>query len=133
MSYSFFFGVNTPGAVIALLIGTLITILLLFLLISVIETVVLQSLRWGNFRQCIKASLVMNAVSSIVSLVLTILVQRPALWGLLVAWGLSVLIEGWVLRAIRREPASLNWLVAVAANLVSYLLLILPAYLFAQS
>jgi hypothetical protein len=54
-------------------------------------------------------------------------------FGLLIAWAVSVMIEGVVLVLMNREAGRLNWRVAIVANIVSYVIFILPAYLLSQS
>lgn len=106
-----------------------LALLVVYLLISLVEMTVLQLLKWGDFRQAMKASLVMNAFSSLVNGFLLVIFQNPALWGLLVAWGLSLLVEGAVLHRLRPGTAVYNGLAVTLANTSSFLLVVLPAYL----
>jgi hypothetical protein len=49
---------------------------------------------------------------------------------LIVEFLLSVLVEGGILVLFKRGAARENWLAALLANLASYLLVILPVYIF---
>jgi hypothetical protein len=114
-----------------LLIFGSITLVLVYLLISIIEMTVMQLFRWGDRKECLAASLKMNAVSSIIGVLLVILFQSPPpWWGLVVAWLMSVLIESRVLTIVRRETALLNTWAVVAANLASYVIVIIPTYMW---
>lgn len=119
-----------PGAVALLLGGSLLALCLLTLLIALIEATAMILLRWGDFRQAMTASVLMNAVSTALGGALLVLFPRPPLWGLGVAWALSVLVEGGVLSLLRRGMGQQNWLAALAANIASYLIIILPAYYY---
>jgi hypothetical protein len=115
---------------VGLIILTFFSVAILILLISLVEMVVLQLLHWGNTRQSMRASLAMNLISSVVGILLLVLFPQPSLRNLSIAWLLLVAIEGGVLTYIRRQTPRYNWFVAAAANLASYLVLILPAFLF---
>jgi hypothetical protein len=117
---------GSPGSWIL----TILAFLILILLISLVEMVALQLLRWGDMRQAIKASLAMNIASSIIGIILLILVPRPHLGELLVAWVFLVLTEGSVLMRIRPGSPGYNWLASIVANAASYIILILPAFLY---
>lgn len=113
---------------ITLLFAILIMVLLLIILF---EGVVMQLLRWGTFRQSIKAAAVMNLASVLVWLLMIGLVGQLGIIALLMGLLLSILIESAVL--IRLEPGQTryNIFVVIVANLVSYLVLLLPAFMFA--
>jgi hypothetical protein len=112
------------------IILTIFAVAILLMLITLIEMVVLQLLHWGNTRQSLRASLTMNLVSSVAGTLLLVRFPRPNLGHLLVAWFILVAIEGGVLTLLRRQTPRYNWFVAALANLASYLVLILPAFLF---
>jgi hypothetical protein len=114
-------------------VGSILVLILLTLLIAVIEMLVLQLLAWGDFYHALKTAIVMNMASSLVCTGLLFLVPRPELWGLGIAWLLSVIIEGNIMLRVKPGVACSNWTAAIIVNLVSYLLLIVPAYLFAGS
>ena len=124
--------VAAPGLVLGQLALTAGFLVLLFSLIVLVESVVLQVLRWGSFKHSLRDSFWMNLASTLVGFFVLSLVPRLGFLGLLVAWMLSVLIE-WAVLA-RFQPGQKRYMVSLAlsANLVSYLLLILPAYLSSQ-
>lgn len=110
----------------ALLILT--TLLIILILTVLIESVVLQLLGWGPFKESARDALIMNLASILVWPIMVFLVQQVALAGLVIAIILSIAIEGLVLSRIRREYKIYNFIVAGLANLASYLILILPAF-----
>lgn len=118
------------SASIGLIILTALSVAILISLITLIEMVALQLLHWGNTRQALRASLAMNLTSSVVAILLLMLFPQPSLRNLLIAWPILVVIEGGVLTRLRPQTPRYNWLVAAMANLASYLILILPAFLF---
>lgn len=115
-----------PGA-LALTIGALIV---LFLIVVVIESAALQWLRWSGFKPSVRASLLMNLASAPVSWLGLGLAPALGVWGLLLTGVLSFIIEALVLRRLKREAGPIHWWAALAANLASYLILILPIYWF---
>lgn len=119
---------SSPNA--GLIILTVLSVAILIALITLVEMVQLQLLHWGNTRQSMRASLVMNLTSSVAGIPLLVWFPHPNLPNLLLAWLLLVAIEGGVLTALRPRTPRYNWFVAAAANLASYLVLILPAFLF---
>ena len=129
MSYFFRPDFYRPGGV-GLLLLTALSIAILISLITLVEMVTLQLLRWGNTRQSMRASLAMNLTSSVVGILLLVLFPHPNVRNLLIAWLILVAIEGGVLTRIRPETPRYNWFTAAVANLASYIILILPAFLF---
>jgi hypothetical protein len=119
-----------PSASLGLIVLTALSIAILIMLISLVEMVVLQLLHWGNTRQSMRASLLMNFTSSVVAIILLLLFPHPNIRNLLIAWLILVIIEGGVLTGLRPHTPRYNWVVAVLANLASYVILILPAFLF---
>lgn len=132
MNLSCFWDVTGPGLAIAALALTVGAIATLFFLIVLVESVVLQVMRWGNFRGALLASFLMNLASSLAGITLLFLLPRFGWLGLGLAWALSVLIEGLALIGLRRNEQRLNWLASLAANTASYLILLAPAYLSAR-
>jgi len=118
-----------PGLVLGQLALTVGFLVFLFALIVLVESVVLQVLRWGSFKRSLRGAFWMNLASTLAGFLLLSLVPHLGFLALLVAWVLSVLIE-WAVLA-RFQPGSRRYTLSLAlsANLVSYLLLILPAYL----
>jgi hypothetical protein len=125
--------VAAPGLVLGQLALTAGFLVLLFSLIVLVESVVLQVLRWGSFKRSLRGSFWMNLASTLAGFLLLSLVPRLGFIGIMIAWVASVLIE-WAVLA-RFQPGKKHYTLALAmfANLVSYLLLILPAYLSSQS
>lgn len=126
------FDVAGPGLVVGLLAFGVAFVIILFLLIVLVETVALQLLRWGDFKRSLKASFWMNLASTVVGLFFLWLVPALGLVSILIAWALSALIEWVVLVRLQRNESRLNLMVAVVANLASYLLLIVPSYLLSN-
>jgi len=124
------FDVIAPPMILLSLGLGLIALLLLTLLITLVEGVVLALLKWNVFPRALVASLIINITSSLVGGLLLIFLQEfPLIW-MLLAFVLSVSIEGAILLKIQPAFGRRTWLLALLANLASYLLLILPAYLF---
>ena len=125
-----FFDVVTPGMVILYLGLGLIALILLTFLVALVEGVVLTLFKWNNFRRSLLAALIANVVSSMAGGVLLIFLQEfPFPW-IIVALFLSIAIEGAILIKIQPGSSRRTWPICLVANLASYLLLILPAYLF---
>jgi hypothetical protein len=101
-------------------------------IISLIEAVIMLLLRWDNFGYNLRISLLMNVTSTIFGIG-SVLVGAMKFYNDLSIWSavaiaflLSVLIEGGILMLMKRDTARLNWIVSLTANVVSYLLIILP-------
>jgi hypothetical protein len=124
--------VAAPGLVLGQLALTAGFLVLLFSLIVLVESVVLQVLRWGSFKRSLRGSFWMNLASTLVGFLVLSLVPRLGFFGLLVAWTLSVLIEWAILARFQPGQKRYTLTLALSANLVSYLLLILPAFLSSQ-
>ena len=121
--------VAAPGLILGQLALTAGFLVLLFSLVVLVESVVLQVLRWGNFKRSLRGSFWMNLASTLVGFLILSLVPRLGFAGLLIAWVLSVLIEWAILARFQPGERRYTLSLAVSANLVTYLLLILPAYL----
>jgi hypothetical protein len=103
-----------------------------FLLVVLAESVVLQLLGWGDLRQSLRSSTVMNLVSSPFVIISLALIPRLGLSGLLVSFLLSILFEGLALARLKKVSLRKSWWIATTANLASYLILILPTFLQSQ-
>lgn len=114
---------TAPGLLIGL---GFILFILVVLLIIVIESTVLQLMSWGDFRRSLTGAFWANSASALVGFVFLLFVPRFGRWPLILSWALTVLIEALVLIRLKPEAKSKNWLVSVVANLVSYLIVILP-------
>ena len=111
----------------------LMAIPLLFIIGSAViilfEGCILRLLRWNSFGRSVKDSLIMNALSTFLGLICSLLlstqIQRISpLLILAIGFALSVVVEGLVLYSRRRENEPRRaWLAAVAVNLGSYALL----------
>jgi len=108
---------------------TIAFLILLFGLIALFETVALQALRWGNFRRALQGAFWMNLASALPVLLAFSQVPRLGFFGLLIGWAVSVAIEYAVLNHMQPGAKRYTLALAASANIVSFLLLILPAYL----
>ena len=124
--------IAAPGLVLGQLALTAGFLVLLFSLIVLVESVVLQVLRWGSFKRSLRGSFWMNLASTLIGFLVLSLVPRLGFAGLLIAWAASVLIEWAILARYQPGEKRYTFSLAMSANLVSYLLLILPAYLSSQ-
>ena len=103
---------------------------LLTLVIALVEGVVLTLLKWNPFLRALLIAALMNILSSLAGAVLLVFLQdTPIIW-LVIGFLLSVVIEGGVMTRFPPRLGWRTWLFAFIANLASYLLLILPAYLY---
>ena len=112
------------------LVGIGVNLIILTPIISVVEAVVMFLLKWDKFWRCLWVSLLMNAISTIFgigSVVVGFLFSDLSLWlQVVLAFLLSVLLEGGVLMLMKRNAARLNWLTSLYTNIASYLLVIVP-------
>jgi hypothetical protein len=109
---------------------TIVVLALIYPLIVICEVVVYQLRRWGTFRDCLKTAALVNAVSSAMGVVLMLVVPRPATWQLFIFLAMAIAIEAVLLNRIRPGQSKANWTLAIWANGVSYVVLILPAFRF---
>jgi hypothetical protein len=124
------FDITGPSAPYLLLIFGFLALLVVNLLVAVIEGVILTLLSWHPFRLSMMVSFIMNIISGIVNGILLVLLQRtPFIW-LPVSFLLALIIEVFVMTYFKRDAFRRNLLLAFLANLVSYILIILPAYYF---
>lgn len=112
-------------------------LLFLTLIISAIEAIVMFLLKWNKFGHSLWASLLMNVTSTIFGMFWVFalgFLNNLNVWLILsIAFLLSVLIEGGALMLMKRSAARQNWRVSLIANLASYLLIILPSYIWPQT
>jgi hypothetical protein len=130
LSFYFLSGMFQSNTSVGFIILSALSIAILILLITLVEMVTLQLLRWGNTRQSMRASIAMNLTSSVVGILLLVLFPHPNVRNLLFAWFILVAIEGGVLTRLHPQTPRYNWFTAAIANLASYIILILPAFLF---
>lgn len=122
--------ISGPASGYLLLVLGVLALLVIDLIIALIEGVTLTLLRWNPSRQSLTISLIMNITSGIPNGILLIVLQRtPFVW-LPVSFVISLLIEGFVMSYFKRNAIRQNSLFVFLANLVSYILFILPAYYF---
>ncbi len=93
--------------------------LLFFIPIFLLEALILWLMRWGAFRRALLGSFLMNAATTLLGAVLQLRYPRE----LLVAFVLSLLIEGFILMFLNWRHKRWSWLAALAANIASYILL----------
>lgn len=126
---------------VALLIGIVAAVVFVFLPVWLLEAFLLLIVKWGGVWTSLKASLLMNVLSALMGLVMyaVITVLDWNFWhgdapvsgwvGFIVAWALSVLIEAWALRLLRRLPWRELFAYSLMCNIASYALI----YLVLQS
>jgi hypothetical protein len=120
---------GSASGFLLLLLGFL-ALLVVDLIVALIEGVSLTLLRWNPFRISLFVALIMNLVSGVINGMLLILLQRSPLVWLPVSYFISILIDGFILMFFKRHALLQDGLFAVLVNLISYVLLILPAYYF---
>lgn len=137
--------------------GGLFAGLLLLIPIILVEAVVMWRMKWGSFRLALLDSTIANIISTLIGVAATFLfynaaygceitvsadqTQRaetcgfaisPLLWLVLAAIA-SIIIEGVVLYYYRKLPARITWDAVIAANVVSYGLLIIGSVVLAMN
>jgi hypothetical protein len=124
------FEITGTAAPYLLLVFGFLALIVINLLIGVIEGVTLTLLSWNPFRISMTVSFIMNIISGIVNGILLVFLQRsPFVW-LPVSFVLSLMIEVFVMTYFKRQNFRQNSIFILIANLVSYIVLILPAYYF---
>jgi len=115
------------------LVGIGVGLIILTPIIGIIEAVVMFLLKWDKFWRSLWVSLLMNAISTIFgigSVVVGFLFSDLSLWlQVILAFLLSLLLEGGVLMLMKRNATRLNWLTSLYTNIASYLLVIVPLLL----
>jgi hypothetical protein len=124
------FAINGPGSVVLLVILGILALIVVNLIIALLEGVILTVVNWNPFRASMMVSAIMNLASGIINGVLLILLQQSPLLWLPVSFVISILIEWFFLAYFKRNAALHNLLIAFGLNLLSYVILILPAYYF---
>ncbi len=120
-----------PPSLVFMIIGGLLVLIILAILIALVEGVVLTLLRWDSFKRAYLVALLMNTLStSLAAILLFLMPQEQNLWWVLISFVLSLLTDGAVLAYFKRRAARYNWTAVLAANLASYLILIVPIYFF---
>jgi hypothetical protein len=130
MPISLPFDITGTAAPYLLLVFGFLALIVINLLIAVIEGVTLTLLSWNPFRISMTISFIMNIISGIVNGILLVYLQHsPFVW-LPVSFVLSLMIEVFVMTYFKRQTFRQNSIFILIANLVSYIVLILPAYYF---
>jgi hypothetical protein len=124
MLYSTAYDVAAPGLILGVLAAGIVALIVVTLIIAVIEALILRALKWGTFGRSLLAALTANGVSTLAG-VGAMLLTNLGLWWLLLAYGLSVLIEGGILTLFKRGASRENWIAAFAMNSASYVPLFL--------
>jgi hypothetical protein len=125
------FDVAGPGVVLFMVGAGLGGLCILTLVITLLEAIVLLLLKWGTFGRSLVAALVMNLVTTMIGFGMLVFMKGDAVYlALVLDFILSVLIEGGVLMLFRRGAARANWVAALSANAASYLIIILPIFIF---
>ena len=128
-TYPLFDAIKPGLSLLAISLGG-VALCLITILVALVEGVVLTLFKWNTFPRSLLAAGIANLVSALVGGALLVFLQAlPVLW-MGVAFVLSILIEGAILLKIQLESGRRAWLVVLMANVASYLILILPAYLF---
>ncbi len=125
------FDVAGPGVLLFMVGAGLGGLCILTLVITLLEAIVLLLLKWGSFGRSLAAALVMNLVTTMIGFGMLVFMKGDAVYlGLLLDFLLSILIEGGVLMLFRRGAARANWIASLSANAASYLIIILPIFIF---
>jgi hypothetical protein len=113
----------------------------IFLVITFVEAVILRFINWGDMRQSLRDSLMINIVTTIVGIItaITAFDFSDALYGLpdtfgeilpqmILLWAFTVLIEGILLGIIRKRSFTETWGATLIINTCSYVMfaLIMP-------
>jgi len=107
---------------VALQIGGLPTILIVFVCLTLIEAYVLNQRGWGNLKEIATTTLTTNAISTVAVFLLLFVVYD--IWeGFVLAFLLSVLIEGVVLYFFRRGQWREIIFTTLVTNAASYVML----------
>ncbi|NJD59898.1 MAG: hypothetical protein C3F13_11865 [Anaerolineales bacterium] len=122
--------INGPASGYLVIVLGFLALLVIDLIIALVEGVSLTLLKWYPFRTSLLVSIIMNIISGIINGVLLILLQKaPVIW-LPCSFLISILLETFIMTFFKRDALRKNSLYALIANLISYVLLILPAYYF---
>jgi len=115
---------------ITILVLTVAVFLVLFSLVVILETASLQLMRWGDLKDSLKSSFLINLTSTPISFLILAQVPKIGLVSVFIAWVFSVFIEWFILHRLGSTEKYPFFLVALIANLVSYAILILPSFLY---
>jgi hypothetical protein len=99
--------------IVGLLFGAM-----LFIPIVAVEAVVLLLLKWSTFWRCVRDSLIVNFSTTLLGIVLALLFpwyDAPSAGFFVLAWLLSIAVEGGLLVLLARRPARPTWIAASAS------------------
>lgn len=124
------YDVGGPGLLFAIAFMGILSFVIVFIGIPLLEAVALVFLKWDRFGRSFWAALVANTATSILGLIVNFFIEDyfGAAWFIL-TFLLSMLVEGGVLMFFKRNAAQENWRAAIVINLASYFLIILPIVL----
>jgi hypothetical protein len=122
--------ISAPAAPYLLLILGTLALLVVYLLIALVEGVALTLLGWNPFRTSLTVSVIMNIIAGVINGPLLVSLQHTPLVWLPVSFILSLLIDAFILTYFKRQAIRQNSIFALLVNLLSYILLIFPAYYF---
>jgi len=115
-------------AIIAMVVGVALGLVIGILLI---ESIALLLIKWGSFGRGFLAVFAGNIVSTFFGYLLVRLKFEAAGWSFyFFSLITSIVIEGIVLMFFKRGAVRENLIASTVMNLASYLLIVLPVYLF---
>lgn len=132
MNYHIYFDAATPGVVLGMIAGGIAVLCLVILLIAVVETVVLTLVGWGDFRKSLRISMLMNIASGIVGGILLVIFPEPSVQSLVIAMLIMIFIEWGIMIRFQRDVVFLTLIAVFLANMISYGIIIFPAYFYSQ-
>jgi hypothetical protein len=113
---------DVGGPLLTFFVGG-IAALAVFIPIVIIEAVVLWLMKWDTFWRSLRTALIMNTISGFVGVVLyyRILDRAPEIKDFLLAFILTILIEGVVLWVDKKKSVLYLIEIVIIANLISYI------------
>jgi hypothetical protein len=122
--------ISGPYSGYLLIVLGCLALLVIDLLIALVQGVTLTLLKWYPFRTSLLVSIIMNIITGIINGILLILLQQVPFAWLPVSFLISLLLDTFIMTYFKRDAMPKNFMYALIANVVSYLLLILPAYYY---
>lgn len=123
------FPIDIPGPGLVYAIGGgLLALVFISILITLLEFLVLWRMGWGKWYYSLLAAFLTNIGTTTLGATVVVFTMSLGFIGLLIDFSLSVVVEALILMLLKRGAARQNWLASLAANTVSYLLIILPLF-----